>query len=131
MPIFVYNKKTEYHEGPNVYSITRPSILSNPYTHIQDKNRTTARYVVGTREEAIQMYDHYFDVMYNGNKEFKDKIDEIYEKYKSGQDIYLGCVCKPLPCHGDIIAKKIMNKFVKENFLKNGRTLQNIQRKVE
>ena len=115
--IHVYNKNSETYEGKNVYDITRPSILSNPYTHIQDSHRTRAQYIVKNRDTAIEKYNHYFDVMYSGNVEFKSAVDEIYEKYKNGEDIYLGCVCKPLPCHGDIIAKKLTNRLVKEKFL--------------
>ena len=115
--IFVYNKKTESHDGDrNNYIITRPSILSNPYTH-EPLERTQAKYRVRDRETAIKRYEHYFDVMYNGNTEFRNTVDEIYDKYRNGEDIYLGCVCKPRPCHGDVIAKKIMGKLVKEKFL--------------
>jgi hypothetical protein len=115
--IFVYNKKIENHDGEkNNYIITRPSILSNPYTH-EPLERTQARYRVKNRDAAIEKYDHYFDVMYGGDKEFKSLIDQMYEQYKNGEDIYLGCVCKPLPCHGDVIAKKLTSRLVKENFL--------------
>ncbi len=115
--IHVYNKKTETHEGSNVYDITRPSVLSNPFTHIQDTHRTQAKYVVPSRDEAIARYGHYFDTMYNGNLKFKEIVDEIYEKFKNGEDVYLGCVCKPLSCHGDIIAKKLTSRLVREEFL--------------
>ena len=112
--IIVYNRNTENHSGDeNNYPIYRPNILSNPYTHIKDK-QTLASHIVETREKAIEAYDHYFDVMYSGNKEFKNKVDEIYEKYKKGKTIYLECYCKPLPCHGDIIEKKLKKRLVKE-----------------
>ena len=112
--IIVYNKNTEDHtREPNNYPIYRPYILSNPYTHIKDK-KTLASYVVETREKAIELYDHYFDVMYGGNIEFKKIVDEIYEKYKNGETIYLECYCKPFPCHGDIIVNKIKKRYIKE-----------------
>ena len=41
------------------------------------------------REEAIEKYDTYFDTQYGKNKEFTAVIDEIYEKYKNGETIYL------------------------------------------
>ena len=72
--IYVYNRTKETHEGPNNYFIGRPSILGNPYTHIKDKT-TLASYVVRTRDEAIELYDHYFDVMYSGNIEYKKLIE--------------------------------------------------------
>lgn len=114
MPIKVYNRNDEDHSGDgNNYPIYRPNILSNPYTHIKDR-KTYANYVVPSREEAIKAYDHYFDVMYSGNKEFRKVVDEIYEKYKSGETVYLECYCKPLPCHGDIIEQKLKRRYVKE-----------------
>lgn len=110
--IYVYNRTKETHEGPNNYYIGRPSILGNPYSHI--KGETLASFVVKTREEAIDQYNHYFDVMYNGNIQFKKMIDEIYEKYKNGIDVYLECYCNPLRCHGDIIKEKLQKRLIKE-----------------
>ena len=105
--IYVYNRtKEDYSDRENNYPIYRPSILSNPYTHIKDK-KTLAMFVVKSRDEAIDRYDAYFDRMYKGNAPFKFIIDEIYEKYKRGEDIYLECYCKPERCHGDIIKEKL------------------------
>ncbi len=112
--IHVYNINTENHEkDENNYFIHRPYILGNPYTHIKDR-QTLARFVVKSREEAIEKYSHYFDVMYGGNKEFKKVVDEIYDKYVKGEEIYLGCVCAPLPCHGEVIMRKMQQRRLKE-----------------
>lgn len=112
--IYVYNRTKEdfsWHE--NNYPIYRPSILSNPYTHIKDK-KTLAMFVVKSRDEAIDRYESYFDRMYKGNAPFKYLIDEIYNKYKNGEDIYLECYCKPERCHGDIIKEKLEKRLIKE-----------------
>lgn len=117
--IKVYNINNEDHTSScNNYYIGRGSILGNPYTHIKDRE-TKALHVVPTREAAIERYGHYFDVMYSTNDSYKNKIDEIYEKYKNGEDIYLGCYCKPLPCHGDIIAEKLQRRYIKEKIKVN------------
>ena len=115
MAIIVYNRKVEDHtdKGENNYPIYRPSILSNPYTHIKDK-KTLAMFVVKSRDEAIDRYEGYFDRMYSGNAPFKFLIDEIYEKYKRGEDIYLECYCKPERCHGDVIKEKLEKRLMKE-----------------
>ena len=117
MAIYVYNRTKEDHSSePNNYPIYRTStgnILGNPYTHIKDK-KTLAMFVVKTREEAIERYKGYFDRMYSGNAPFRFLIDEIYEKYKRGEDIYLECYCAPLPCHGDIIKDKLEKRLVRE-----------------
>lgn len=115
--IYVYNRLKEDHtDNENNYPIYRTStgnILGNPYTHIKDK-KTLAMFVVKTRDEAIDRYDAYFDRMYKGNAPFKYIIDEIYNKYKNGEDIYLECYCKPERCHGDIIKEKLEKRLMKE-----------------
>ena len=95
------------------------SILSNPYTDIKDRT-TKALYVVKDRDEAIERYSQYFDMMYGGNIRFKEVVDEIYEKWRRGEDVYLECYCKPKRCHGDIIVEKLQKRFIKENFKKFG-----------
>ena len=129
--IYVYNKHIDdFSWSKNNYEIGRPYVLQNPYTHLE-LEKTKARYKVKTREEAIEKYSHYFDIMYGSNKEFTNVIDEIYEKYKRGENVYLACWCKKysvfdpkykesteLICHGDIIVNKLRKKLVKEK-LKN------------
>ena len=115
--IYVYNReKEDYSMLDNNYPIYRGvSILGNPYTHLPLKD-TKAMFQCKTREEAIEKYDEYFDIMYGNNIEFTKIIDEMYEKYKNGEDLFLECYCKPQPCHGDIIAKKLQEMFIKEKF---------------
>lgn len=126
--IYVYSRLKEDHSNsPNnypIYRTTTGNILGNPYTHIKDK-KTLAIFVVKTREEAIERYSTYFDRMYAGNAPFKYIIDEIYEKYKNGEDIYLECYCKKyltgsgehpdeVKCHGDIIKDKLEKRLLRE-----------------
>ncbi len=119
MPIIVYNRITESHSNSeNNFPIYRPYILGNPYTHIKDRN-TRALYVCKNRDEAIDSYSKYFDIMYGGNKEFRSEVDKIYEKYKSGENVYLECYCHPQRCHGDIIVDKLRKRLIKDKI--NGR----------
>lgn len=112
--IHVYNRKIEDHSSDlNNYKIFRPNVLSNPYTQIKDK-KTKALFVVNNRDEALEKYSHYFDLMYGSNIEFTKLIDEIYSKYKNGEDIWLECFCSPQECHGDIIANKLRSRLIKE-----------------
>lgn len=115
--IYVYNReKEDYSMLDNNYPIYRgASILGNPYTHLPVKD-TKAMFQCKTREEAIEKYDKYFDLMYGRNVEFTKVVDEMYEKYKNGEDLFLECYCKPQPCHGDIIAKKLQERFIKEKY---------------
>ena len=52
--------------------------------------------------------------MYEKDPTFAKTVDEIYEHYKNGEEIYLQCFCKPLPCHGDVIADKLQRRLIKE-----------------
>ncbi len=117
--IYVYDRNVEdFSALENNYPIYRgASILGNPYTHLPVKG-TKAMFQCKTREEAIEKYDKYFDIMYGNNIEFTKIIDEMYEKYKNGEDLFLECYCKPQPCHGDIIAKKLQEMFIKEKYEK-------------
>ena len=114
MGIYVYNRtKEDYSDKSGNYACYRPSLLSNPYTHIKDK-KTLAMFAVKSRDEAIDRYSDYFDRMYKGNAPFKYIVDEIYERYKHGEDIYLECYCKPERCHCDVIKEKLEKRLVKE-----------------
>lgn len=100
------------------------SPLGNPFTH-NGKRSNLAKLSFKTREEAIEAYEKYFDEMYGKNEQFTKAFDTIYEEYKSGKNIYLGCFCKPLPCHGDIIAKKLQQKLIKETMKKRNAAKEN------
>ena len=113
--IIVYNRGKEDHSAhPTNYPIYRGgSVLGNPYTDKPLKG-TLAVFKAKNREEAIEKYDTYFDTQYGRNREFTAVIDEIYEKYKNGETVYLECYCHPLPCHGDVIVKKLQQRLLKE-----------------
>ena len=113
--IIVYNRGKEDHTmHPNNYPIYRGgSVLGNPYTDKPLKG-TLAVFKATNRAEAIEKSDTYFDTQYGKNQEYTAVIDEIYEKYKNGETIYLECYCAPLPWHGDIIVKKLQQRLLKE-----------------
>ena len=116
MGLIVYNRTIESHSSDkNNYRIFRPSILGNPYTHLP-VDKTKAIYQVKSRDEAVENYSKYFDIMYRSNLKFKAAVDEIYEKYKSGETIWLECYCHPQRCHGDIIKEKLEKRLIKERF---------------
>ena len=121
--IYVYDRNVEdFSALENNYPIYRPSILGNPYTHLPVKD-TKAMFQCKTREEAIEKYDKYFDIMYGNNIEFTKIIDEMYEKYKNGEDIYLECFCGKgkngeKKCHGEVIEEKLQKRLIKEKYEK-------------
>lgn len=82
----VHCKKELY----DVY-IGRPSKWGNPFSH---KKGTKAQFLVESREEAIAAYESWLE-----NSKLILDLHELKGKT-------LGCWCKPLPCHGDILAAR-------------------------
>ena len=115
--ITVYNTHQEdYTYKPNNFLICRTkdgNPLANPFTYNGVKTRL-AKLSFKTREEAIDAYKMYFKKMYGLDEGLTKAFDTIYEKYKNGEDIYLQCCCKPLPCHGDFLAEELQRKLIKE-----------------
>lgn len=119
--IVIYNTKTEDHTSePNNYYCGRmkdcDNPLSNPYTFNGVKTNL-AKLSLKTREEAIEAFEKYFDLMYGNDEAITKAFDEIYEHYKNGEDIYLQCFCKPLPCHCDVIAARLQRKLVLDKMM--------------
>lgn len=113
-----YCKLKEEHSGPNAFDISRPNIFGNPYTHIKNR-QTKAMVKVKNRDEAIDLYDPYFDNMLKDETEvgqrFREEWDRMYEAYKTYDEIFLGCYCHTDErCHGDIIIKKLVQRSMKE-----------------
>ncbi len=115
--IIVYNtKEVDYSNQENNFYIGRSKSgnpLGNPFTH-NGKKSSLAKLSFKTREEAIEAYRLYFKELYGKDKALTEAFDQIYEKYKNGEDVYLQCFCKPLACHGDVIAEELQKKLIKE-----------------
>jgi hypothetical protein len=78
-------------EKYDVY-VGRGSKFGNPYTH---KYGTSAPWIVDDRETAIRLYEEWLreqpELLAAVKKELKGKV--------------LGCWCKPLDCHGDVLLR--------------------------
>lgn len=77
----------KYKEKYDVY-IGRPSSFGNPFAIGKD----------GTRDEVIDKFEDYFHNRLQTDDSFKKEVLSL-----SG--LKLGCFCKPLRCHGDVIAE--------------------------
>ena len=85
--------KVVHKKHPHDVYIGRPSKWGNKFSHKKD---TQAEFVVSSREEAIAAYRKWItegDGMY--------LLEDLHEL--KGQT--LGCWCKPLACHGDVLAE--------------------------
>lgn len=82
------------------------NILGNPFTHIPSGTR--AEFVVASRDESVARYRAYMEEQLKTNPAYKAKMEELAGRVAAGEHLYLGCFCKPLPCHGDILKEKIL-----------------------
>jgi hypothetical protein len=72
---------------PYDIDITRRGIYGNPYIIGED----------GTREEVVEKYKGYLDRRLAHQPDFLLPL----------KNKRLGCVCKPLLCHGDVIVSRL------------------------
>lgn len=89
------NKTTVVHfkKHPCDVYIGRPSKYGNPFSH---KKGTQAKFLVSSREEAVAEFKKWIT-----EGEGMHLLNDIHElKGKT-----LGCWCKPLACHGDVLAE--------------------------
>ncbi len=93
------------HDDYDIY-IGRGSKWGCPYTIIKDRP-TKADFIVDTREEALAKYKEYI----LARPDLMDALDELDGKT-------LGCYCKPLSCHGDVLIE-LINKKNLLNYFKN------------
>ncbi|MBW6491886.1 MAG: DUF4326 domain-containing protein [Lentimicrobium sp.] len=84
-------------ESYDVY-IGRGSKWGNPFTH---KQNTTAKFIVGSRAEAVAAYEKWIT-----EGEGKYLLKDLHQL----KGKVLGCWCSPLECHGDVLIK-LIDKF--------------------
>lgn len=73
--------------------IDRTTKWGNPYTTISDR-RTRAQFVVKTRAEALEKYEHWI----RSQPLLVAQLHELFNKV-------LGCWCDPFECHGTVLVK--------------------------
>jgi len=89
-----------YYAGPNerakMIKVDRTSIFGNPF--FINKH--------GNRLDVIEYYRLYFYARLQRDPQFKKEVHKLKDKI-------LGCWCKPLPCHADIIVNYLDNIYKK------------------
>jgi len=85
-------KVVHFKKEPYDIYVGRGSKWGNPYSHMEG---TAAKWVVDSREDAVRLYEEWLraqpELVAAAKKELKGKV--------------LGCWCKPLACHGDVLLK--------------------------
>lgn len=84
------------YKEPFQVDIGRNSKWGNPWSH---ESKSRAKFIVATREEAIDNYRHWI----LGQPELIAALEEIKGKV-------LGCFCIPKACHGEVLAE-LADKF--------------------
>lgn len=90
----IRSKSCEVYIGRSCFRYANGSIWSNPFVIRQNGF---------TREQALQKYEEYV----RRNPALIRRLPELRGKI-------LGCWCKPLPCHGDVLIK-LLNEFYPES----------------
>jgi hypothetical protein len=83
--------------------IGRPSILRNPFPITKDC----------TRKECIDKFKIYLKKEIALKTEVYQELRRVQmlEEKNPNKIIRLLCFCEPLPCHGDILIKKLENRM--------------------
>jgi hypothetical protein len=97
----VVNKRTT----PFTLDIGRGTIFGNPFTHLP-LHTTLASVKVGSREEAVQAFEDWLrGTRWQEESLKKHRLVLLEAIPQIPENAILGCYCKPLLCHGDIIIK--------------------------
>ncbi len=100
MILNVKNKRTHIAEVGKVdVYCGRGSVLGNPFSH---KEGTRAKFVMESRDEAVEAYRTYFKTQMETNSEFLNEMRRIYRIARKSE-VNLVCYCAPLRCHCDVI----------------------------
>lgn len=75
-------------DGPYDRYIGRGSLFGNPFRCPEN----------GTRAEVVERYRQYFKKKLRWEKSFREAVEGL-------RGYRLGCYCKPLACHGDVIVE--------------------------
>lgn len=65
-----------------------------------------------SREEAILAYEtDFYKAITDNNQKIIQELLRLHEVGKKNGVLKLGCFCSPLKCHGDIIARFLMDNY--------------------
>lgn len=104
MTIMVTNKHWSGEKQGDIY-IGRPSVLGNPYSHLE---KTIAKFRVHTRDESIEKYEEYLRKEYRKKRDIYWEILRLAVNYRKYKTMTLVCWCKPAACHGDFLVTAII-----------------------
>lgn len=102
--IEVKNKKT--YKGKGVY-IGRPSVLGNPFSHINTKSTIK----VESREKAVSEYKEFIHKHIHKVNPISVALTDLLQEYLLTRSLTLICWCDPEACHGHVI-RDLIHEYV-------------------
>lgn len=87
------------------FYIGRGSALRNRSSH---QKYPCVEVVLNSREESIEWYRGWLREEYKKGGSAKKMLLMLVRKYMRGEEVVLVCSCKPLACHGDVVAGAIV-----------------------
>lgn len=108
--------------------IGRGTPLGNPWTHIRGQGKTIAKYVVPTKDEALEKFKARMDrvllgdesILSGEDKGFRYALFALYrdvcDATKRMRKYYLVCHCAPSKCHGDFIREWLLDQWTRDQF---------------
>jgi hypothetical protein len=80
--------------------------FGNPFS---DKDNTLANVKLKSRKETVKAFEEWLDGT-NYQKVEPERRESIINNLEQLRNKTLGCFCKPLECHGDILIKQLNKK---------------------
>ena len=112
--ITVLNKHKLSKPDPEAHYIGRGSPLGNPYT--------VEKY---GRHSAIKLYEKWLNTQVEiGDPGIVSELDTIANEVINTGHSKLICFCKPLACHGDVIAELVLKTIQEMNYVQDAQTGQ-------
>lgn len=102
-----YKLAEQVPQGYTQVKIGRPSVLGNPFK--LGEPYADGRPGTYQRGEAVIDHEKWFRAeMANPDSKVRAEVIKLAERVASGEKLALICYCKPLACHGDVLAKAIL-----------------------
>ena len=99
--IKVFNKNTVADNEYDLTYVGRPTPLGNPFIIGKD----------GDRDEVIEKYKVWLEGQLRSENETRRMFDALFDELRHRGTLRLLCWCAPEPCHADVLAKRLLDKW--------------------
>ncbi len=111
--IYVVHQKRSASKLQNVQYVGRPTVLGNPFTHLQAN--TKAMFIVPTVKDAVEQYQKWLQKEILAEGDVFRQLLFLTNFYRQHKLLYLSCWCKDEldprkwdhACHADVLKQEI------------------------